>query len=289
MNGSSRWLLAGSLFAILWASAAAATRIGLLSAQPLVIAELRFGMASAFMLLLAHGVYRQRLPAGSEWKQLLIYGLLNISIYLGLYVVAMQTVSAGIGTLAVAANPVLIAFLSVFFLGKKITLRLFVSIIVCIGGVLLAAWPQLQDASVSWTGLLILMAGMLAYSAGAIYVAGKKWNGLSLLSINGWQTFLGGLCLLPVMLFCYDAGANHFDTRLFMAVGWLAFFVSFAAVQLWLWLLRINPVRAGLWLFICPVAGFLIAAVLLHEPLSWHTLVGMLLVLAGLGVVKSEK
>jgi len=46
---------------------------------------------------------------------LAVYGLLNISIYLGMYVIAMQTITAGIGSLAVASNPVFISFLSVFF------------------------------------------------------------------------------------------------------------------------------------------------------------------------------
>lgn len=104
----AKWLAAGILFAALWASASTATKIGLGAAQPLVIALVRFGIAAAIMLFVSHIISRHRLPAGTEWKQLIIYGLLNITIYLGFYVVAMQTVTAGIGSLAVATNPVFI-------------------------------------------------------------------------------------------------------------------------------------------------------------------------------------
>ena len=45
----------------------------------------------------------------------MIYGFLNITIYLGLYVIAMQNITAGIGALAIASNPVFISSLSVFF------------------------------------------------------------------------------------------------------------------------------------------------------------------------------
>jgi drug/metabolite transporter (DMT)-like permease len=38
-------LIAGILFAMLWASASAATKIGLLSAQPFVIGNFRFFIA----------------------------------------------------------------------------------------------------------------------------------------------------------------------------------------------------------------------------------------------------
>src|SRR4028118_2237824 len=110
-NKSLSWLLAGFFFAVLWASASTATKIGLTVAQPFVIAEVRFALASAILLFVSHGIMKHRLPQKKEWFPLAVYGLLNITIYLGLYVVAMQTVSAGIGAMAVATNPVFIAFL----------------------------------------------------------------------------------------------------------------------------------------------------------------------------------
>lgn len=282
LNKKLGWLIAGTLFAVLWASASTATKIGLTEAQPLVIAETRFLLASVIMLFIAHGILRQRLPMGSEWKQLAIYGLLNISIYLGLYVVAMQSITAGIGALAVASNPVFISFLSIFFLRKKISLSIILSIIVCTLGVVCASWPLLKAATVSTQGLLVLLLSMLSYSVAAIYFSSRNWSELSLLAINGWQTLLGGLFLLPLMLIFYKNSANHFDSRFWLSVGWLAIPVSIFAVQLWLWLLQVNPVRAGLWLFLCPLFGFIIAAIVLHDVISIYTIVGVLLVILGL-------
>ncbi len=281
-NAKFQWLAAGLLFAALWASASTATKIGLAVAQPLVIAVVRFGAAAIIMLIIAHVIRRQRLPKGKEWKQIAIYGLLNITIYLGCYVVAMQTITAGIGALAVATNPVFISFLSVFFLKKKLSLMVLLSIIVCTGGVICAAWPLFGSAAVTLEGLLILLFSMLSYSVAAIYFSSKEWNGLSLLTINGWQTLLGGLFLLPVAVFFYNGDANHFNKTFWLAVGWLAIPVSIFAVQLWLWLLQRNAVRAGLWLFFCPLFGFVFAAWWMKDEISVYTIAGMLLVIGGL-------
>ena len=289
MNKKLSWLLAGTFFAILWASASTATKIGLTDAQPLVIALFRFAMASMILLFISHIILRQRLPAGNEWKQLAIYGLLNISIYLGLYVVAMQSITAGIGALAVASNPVIISFLSVFILKQKLSFPIVLAIIVCALGVLCASWPLLQSASVSTKGLLILFLSMLSYSVAAIYFSSTNWNGLSLLTINGWQTLLGGIFLLPVMLIFYKDSANHFTGKFWLSVAWLAIPVSIFAVQLWLWLLQVNPVRAGLWLFLCPLFGFIVAAILLKDQISIYTVMGVLLVIMGLGLSKLNK
>jgi probable blue pigment (indigoidine) exporter len=281
-NKRYTWLIAGLLFAALWASASTATKIGLTAAQPLVIAVVRFGSAAGIMLFIAHVLKKQRLPHGDEWKQIAIYGLLNITIYLGCYVIAMQTVTAGIGALAIATNPVFISFLSVFFLKKKLAWPVILSIIICAAGVVCAAWPLFEGAVVTSKGLLILLFSMLSYSVAAIYFSSRKWNGLSLFTINGWQTLLGGLFLLPFALFFYKAGLNHFDKTFWSAVGWLAIPVSIVAVQLWLWLLQTNAMRAGLWLFLCPLFGFVFAAWWMKDRISAYTIAGVLLVISGL-------
>lgn len=282
VNKNLSWVAAGILFAILWASASTATKIGLSVAQPLVIAEIRFLIASAIMLFTAHLILKQRFPAKNEWKQIATYGLLNISIYLGLYVVAMQTITAGIGSLAVASNPVFISFLSVFFLKQRLSFSIVISIIVCTAGVVCASRPLLGNATVSAQGLLILLLSMVSYSIGAIYFSMKQWKDLSLLTINGWQTLFGGLFLLPLTILTYKSSSNQLTPKFWLSVAWLAIPVSIFAVQLWLWLLRLNPVRAGLWLFLCPLFGFVIAALFLKDVISVYTVIGVVLVIGGL-------
>lgn len=284
-----RWVVTGVLFAALWSSASTATKIGLAEAQPLVIAVVRFALAAFLLLVIAHLILRHRLPLGKEWRQLALYGLLNISVYLGLYVVAMQTVTAGIGALSLASNPVFIGFLSVFFLRKRLTFRVLLAITICVIGVICAAWPLLGTAAVSAAGLVLLFASMFSYSAGAIYFSAKQWNGLSLLVINGWQTALGGLFLLPVALIFYKPEANHFNLTYWLSVSWLAVPVSIGAVQAWLWLLQKDAVRAGLWLFLCPLFGILLAAWLVKDAISGYTLAGLVLVLCGLFISKQKK
>jgi len=270
------------LFAFLWASASTATKIALESSQPLVIAQVRFAVAGIIMLIFAHFLLRQKLPRGVEWKQIIIYGLLNITIYLGCYVIAMQHVTAGVGALAIATNPLFISFLSIFFLKKQLKTEVFVALLLGTAGVVIASWPLLKDASITAAGLLLLLFSMMSYSVGAIYFSAKKWNDLTILTINGWQTMIGGILLLPFTLFEYSVGKNHFDFKFWGGTLWLAIFVSIFAIQLWLWLLKRNTVKAGLWLFLCPVFGFAIAAVILNDVISVYTFVGVLLVMIGL-------
>lgn len=278
----NKWTILGFTFAIFWASASAATKVALESAQPFVIAIARFLFAALLMLAYAHGIKKYRMPTGAEWKKIMIYGLLNISIYLGLYVVAMQKISAGLGTLAVAINPVFISLLSAAIFKKPAGIQNILSLIICMAGVFIAAYPLLQTSYASMDGILIIMASMLAYSLGAIYFSSVSWQGLHILTINGWQTLLGGLFLLPVMLLTYRHSANQYDIKFWGGTLWLVVMVSIVAVQCWLYLSHKDSDKASYWLFLCPIFGFMISAFMLGEPLSWYTGIGVLMVLGGL-------
>lgn len=258
-------------------------------AQPLVIAQIRFAIGAGIMLIFAHTFGKKKLPDANQWKQIIIYGLLNITIYLGCYVYAMQNVTAGVGALSIATNPVFISFLSLIFLRKKLKTPVITALILGAAGVFIASWPLLQDATVTTRGLLLLLFSMLSYSAGAIYFSAKNWGNLSILTINGWQTLIGGILLLPFTLFFYKTDANNYDWSFWISTLWLAIPVSIFAVQIWLWLLRINTIKAGLWLFLCPVFGFAIAAPILGDPISHFTIVGVLLVMAGLFISQRKK
>lgn len=280
---------AGLFFAVLWSSASTATKIGLLSAQPFVICIARFFLAGIVMLFIAHVLMGKRLPRGKEWKQLSVYGVLNISIYLGTYIVAMQEVSPGLGSLAIATNPVFISLMSTLLFRQRLRPITITSLLLCSAGVVLAAWPLIHQSMATPFGISLLMGSMLVYSIGILYFSRQQWSDLHILTINGWQTLLGGIFLLPAAAITYEPSKNVWDRHFVGSVLWLAIPVSIIAVQLWLYLLRDNAVKASFWLFLCPVSGYIIANVLMKEPIGLYAIAGMLLVIAGLYLVQRKK
>jgi drug/metabolite transporter (DMT)-like permease len=150
------------------------------------------------------------------------------------------------------------------------------------GGVLIAAWPLLQNSTATPAGLLILLVAMVVYSIGVFYFSRVEWNGLPLLAINGWQVLLGGVFLLPLAAFVYRPFLNHWGVKAFGSIAWLAIPVSIGAVQLWLYLLKRDAARSSFWLFLCPVFGFVYSNIFTGEPITGYTLVGMGLVIGGI-------
>jgi drug/metabolite transporter (DMT)-like permease len=161
------------------------------------------------------------------------------------------------------------------------------SLVLCLCGIVVAAWPLIGDSYATPRGLGLVLLSMVAYSIGAIYFsASNLGNRLHIFTINGWQTLFGGIFLLPVMAAWYEAPLNDFNLTWLLATLWLVGPVSMLAVILWLFLLKDNPVKASFWLFLCPIFGFAISAVLMHEPLSLYTAAGVALVIGGLCLVQ---
>jgi probable blue pigment (indigoidine) exporter len=285
-----RQVLPGILFAMLWASAAVATKFGIKTTDPLILANTRFIVASALMLAYAYGIRRgkYRLPRGAEWRHLLIFALLNTTIYLGAFVLALEQVSAGIGSLAIATNPLFISLLSAVWLQRRLRWYEAVGLFLGLAGVGVATYPLLQHSHATVAGLLILLGGMLSVSAATVYYARVPWD-LPSVVINGWQVLLGGLCLLPFTFFTADFNSTQLNFTFWASVLWLVIPVSIVSLQLWFYLVTQDTVKAALWLFLCPIFGFFYAWALLSEPITIYTVVGTLAVIFGLYLAQREK
>lgn len=276
---------------MLWASASVATKFGIHSAPPLVLGNTRFFIAGFVLLGYCYLISRDkqyRLPTYTEWRQLAIFGFLNTTVYLGLYVYAMKYTAAGIGSLSTSTNPLLIVLLSSWLMGRRPAKAEILSILIGMAGIALATYPLLKNADTTIGGVVILMSSMVAVSFASVYYARIQWT-LPNLLINGWQVSLGGLFLLPFTFVFSDFSAVQLDERLVYSVLWLSLAVSVVGLICWFYLLKIDTVKASLWLFLCPLFGFFYAWWLLNEPITLYTVIGTLMVIAGLYIGQRKK
>ncbi len=224
---------------------------------------------------------RYALPTGIEWWQVTVFGAFNTALYLGIFIIALKNVAAGITTMAIALNPLLIGILSSQTMKRKVLWREWLSIFIGMLGVAIATLPLLKTKHATVSGVLLIVLCMLMYSIGSVYYASIKWK-LQRTTINAWQVFIGGLMLLPFAWLLESGTNNSFDLKFFLSLTWLVIPVSIGAVQLWLRLLKDDAVRASIWLFLCPIFGLTYATVLLNEPFTLLTALGAAFVLTAL-------
>ena len=146
MEKSYSFVTTGLLFAIFWASASVAGKFGLLSVEPLLLFNIRFLGAGILLLTYTFIAERAKLPQGKEWTSLTIFGAFNTTLYLGIFVIALQYTSPGITTLAIALNPLFISVMTALWMKRRVTSIEWLSIIMGLAGVLLPVIHYLKTA-----------------------------------------------------------------------------------------------------------------------------------------------
>jgi drug/metabolite transporter (DMT)-like permease len=286
-NARLKFILIGISFALLWASASAAGKFGLKSVEPLTFFTYRFLVAGVILIAFAHGLMHYRMPKGKEWWQVTVFGAFNTSLYLGIFIIALQYVAAGITTMAIALNPLLISIMSSVVMKRKVLGKEWVGILIGMVGVALATYPLVSSGHSTIGGVLLIVLCMVMYSAGSVYYSTITWE-LQRTTINAWQVFIGGLMLAPFAVALHQ-DVNSYDLRFWLSLTWLVIPVSIGAVQLWLRLLKEDTVRASIWLFLCPVFGLVYATFLLDEPFTIYTAVGAVFVIVALYIGQSKR
>jgi len=273
----------GLFFTLLWSSAAIATKFGLHSTTPLVLATTRFLIAGGLLFLYVYLLNKKYpWPRPQEWIPLIFLGLLNTTIYLGATFWALNYVSAGLFNLLVTTNPFVVAFLSSIWLKRKVYLQEWIGMVVAACGLLIGIWPSITTGEANLYGLIILGLGMLSMAIGSVYF--KKINlDLPGIVINTWQVSIGGALLIPIT---YLLEKENFFIKLdYYFLGsliWLVFFISIGTMLLWFYLLKLDTVKANNWLFMTPIFGYILAAIFLNESITMFDITATVFVVLGL-------
>lgn len=276
-------LMLGLVFTVFYASGAVAMKFGLLAGPPLTLTTIRLVIAGLLLLFYLYiwqrGKYK--MPNKKEMALLCSLGLLNTSLFLGLGIIALVSVSSGMFNLFVPINSLLFALLAFLFLGQKIKWKQWAGMVIAFTGLIIASYPALIGSHASVSGIILLALAVLSMAVGSLLY--KKTNiQLPPIVVNTWQTVFGGVILIiPVLLL--EAGKPiTVDMNLIGYLLWSVFALSIFNLSLWFYLLKKDAIIANNWLLLTPVAGYILGAIILGEPITKFAVTGTIFVLLGL-------
>jgi drug/metabolite transporter (DMT)-like permease len=280
-----RYTALALFFSLLWASCFVVVKIALRFSPPLFLMASRFLVAGAALLVLAlargHALPRRR----AEWTLIVVLGLLNYALYLGLNVVALQDISAGMGAVLASTNPLMLALAGPWVLGEPLTWRKVGGLLLAFGGVAAVMWSRLGDANrprgmaVAVLAIMFLVVGTLVFKRVA--------PGQDLLVLNAVGLLAAGLALGMPSVVWEPLASVRFTPSFLAAQAYLIVAGSWIMMLIWFWLLtRGDATRASAYFFLNPVLGVFLGALFLGEPLSGRDFAGAVVVALGIYVVQ---
>jgi drug/metabolite transporter (DMT)-like permease len=272
-------------FCILWSSAFVATKIGLSSSPPLLLASFRFLIAGPLMILMALAIQPKDIPTSRAFALLAVLGILNNTIYLGLTFIALESVSASLVSIIASINPLITVVLAHFFLKEKMTARKAIGLVAGLAGVAFIMRHRVGMQIDAPIGIGLAFAGVTSFVFGTMLFK-KAMLENSLLMINGVQVLVGGMALLPIALLSENVGAIRLDHNLIFALTYLVVCVSMGGALLWFWLLRESTASAASsWHFLNPALGIFFGVVVLGEKTVWSDYLGLVPIVIGILLV----
>lgn len=266
-------LLLTALTPAVWGTTYAVTTEFLPPDRPLLAGVLR--ALPAGLLLLA---FTRRLPHGSWWWRSAVLGTLNIGLFFALLFLAAYRLPGGMAAVLGAAQPLVVAGLTVLLLTERVALRTVVAAVAGAGGVTLAVLTA--AARLDAVGLAAGLAGTASMALGLVLT--KRWGrpGVPLLTATGWQLTAGGLVLIPMMP-AVEGLPPRLTASNLAGYAYLTLIGTALAYSLWFWgLERLPAARLALLGLLSPLVATVVGWAALGQSLTPLQVAGMVVAFA---------
>lgn len=137
-------ILMGLGFALMWASAFTTTRMIVLAAPPLTALVIRFALSAVVAVGLARAMGQHWRLSRAEWRTVIVFGLCQNALYLGLNWVAMQYVEASAAAIIASVMPLAVAFMGWAIYGERLRPMAVAGLVAGVAGVVLIMGVRLQ-------------------------------------------------------------------------------------------------------------------------------------------------
>jgi drug/metabolite transporter (DMT)-like permease len=286
--GEGWGVLAAVLSSALGGTSIGATRYLVNAIDSLAIGSFRFGIG--FVLLLPGAMLRARWPARRDWRAVAGLGALFFALFPLLFNASLIFTTAARGALALSTLPLLTMVVGAALGSEALTARKSLGVVIAMLGVAIALLSGLTSAPAgAWRGDLLMVGAALCMAFYSIW--SKPFIARSgPIPFTTMAMGVGATCLIG--LSCWRgsfAPVADFGNPQWLAVTYLGAFGSALTFYLWAFALaRTTPTRVAISVTVNPVAAALVGAVLLHEPLSWNLVGGIVTVFAGIWIATTS-
>lgn len=279
----------GLLFALMWASAFTSTRMIVTVAPPLLALALRFAISGGIGVVLARAMGQSwQGLSRAQWRAVVVLGLCQNALYLGLNWIAMQWVGAGLASIIAATMPLIVAALGWIFFGERLRPLGVAGLVVGLIGVALIMGARISGGS-NILGIALCFGGAVALALATLSVRGASGAGGNLMMIVGLQMLVGAVVLGVVggLVETWDVTPSP---QFYAAFAYTILVPGLAATWVWFLLVqRIGAVKAAAFHFLTPFFGVAIAALFLGEGLGLMDIIGVAVIMVGILAVQLAK
>ena len=280
-------ILMGLAFAFMWSSAFTSARVIVEYAPPLSALALRFFVSGLIGVAIAFAIGQRANLTRQQWIGVVIFGVCQNALYLGMNFVAMQTIEASLAAIIASVMPLLVALAGCLVFGQRVKPLGLLGLVAGIAGVALIMGARLQGG-VDIFGLALCVIGVISLTVATMAVMGAASGG-NVLMIVGLQMLVGSAVLAGPAL-VLESWVVTWNWPLVIAFAYTTLVPGLLATWVWFELVgRIGAVKASTFHFLNPFFGVAVAAAILSEHIGALDVLGVGIIAAGILAVQMSK
>ncbi len=290
----SRIIVAFALLYVLWGSTYLAMRVIVRDLPPYVAGAVRYLVSGPLMLAALALMGRSVRINASDFRRLLVIGVLLLSLGNIGVLWGEKYVSSGLASLVVALVPIWVVMIEAWvFRSGHITAKGLFGLALGIVGLLVLLWPRI--ASGSHLGRLELLGSGILAGASFFWALGSVFSHRYTLSVDvfvsaAWQMTLGGLVNGAVALLSGQFQRAHWTATALTGIGYLVVFGSWIGYTAYIYLLEHVPTpKVATYAYVNPIVAVFLGWIILHEQVDFFMLVGTAIIIASVWLVNTSK
>jgi drug/metabolite transporter (DMT)-like permease len=299
-----------------WGTAMVAMKSVMPHTSPLFVAGFRLVPAGILVLLAAAIAGRPQPQGWKAWGWIALFAVIDATLFQGFLAEGLQRTGAGIGSVTIDSQPLIVAVLSCVFLGERIGWIGWLGLAIGVIGIAAIGLPiewlavhatRLSHWAASLTGVLdattaaiqaeiqselvfgvgegLMLLASLSMAIGTVMMP-KISEHVDPLVATGWHMILGGLPLFMISASIETEQWQHLLPAEWAALIYSTIFGSAIAYGLFFYFAaRQNLISLSSLTFLTPVFALLFGYLLLSETLTLQQWFGVGLTLIGVYVI----
>ena len=277
------------LLGAIWSSSFMWIKIAVQEVGPLTLVAFRVLFGLLFGIVI---IFIQRIPLPrtmKEWAPLLLLGLTNVAAPFFLISWGEKSIDSAVASILDATVPLFTILIAHFLLrDDKMTLPKVLGLLIGFAGVVVLMSKDLGASTSSLLGQLAVIVASMFYAGSSVIVRKTTQDTPGILRSAGPLVSATAIMWLGVALFESPLKIPQVGLT-WLALLWLGVLGSGLAFVMAFYLIHeIGPTRATMVTYLFPLGGVILGVTILHEQLTWHLIVGALLIVASLVVANWE-
>lgn len=271
-----------------WGTTYLGIRMSLESFPPIKLLCIRFLISGTLALAVAMMIGK-KLPPMREILWTSLFGLMMLGGGTGGLIFAETFIPSGIAALFITTQPFWMVGLETLLPGgDRFHLPTLGGILVGFCGVLILFAPGAnadQSAANLFKGFLLLQVTCAFWCSGAILQRRQRTQAHPFMS-GAIQQLATGIAAIPLLLLVPEPAIQLSDRGL-LAMGWLVVFGSIVGFSSFIYAMEHLPVAVvSIYTFVNPLVAVSLGWLFYREPFGWREAAALVLVFAGVGLVK---